>query len=72
MLPIKKKSGVIHSELYYKPGSRKAELCKKGKDELTQFAKEFKVAYDICGKVVVATEPQEVVILRTNFQKWER
>ena len=48
-------SGVIHSGLYYKPGSLKAENCVKGRHELVAFAKEHKVPHDICGKVVVAT-----------------
>ena len=52
-------SGVIHSGLYYKPGSKKAELCMKGKRDLVQFAKEFNVPHDICGKVVVATSSVE-------------
>lgn len=56
-------SGVIHSGLYYKPGSKKAELSMKGKYELTRFAKEFNVPHEICGKVVVATSEQEVPYL---------
>ena len=61
-------SGVIHSGLYYKPGSKKAELCKKGKHELTKFANEFNVNYDICGKVVVATKPEETGNLEQIFK----
>lgn len=61
-------SGVIHSGLYYKPGSKKAELCMKGKHELTAFAKEFKVPHDVCGKVVVATSEKEIPQLEKIFQ----
>jgi L-2-hydroxyglutarate oxidase len=61
-------SGVIHSGLYYKPGSKKAELCKKGKHELIKFAKEFNVPYEICGKIVVATKPTEIVGLKQVFK----
>jgi len=60
-------SGVIHSGLYYKPGSKKAELCQKGKHELTKFAKEFGVPHEICGKVVVATEQSEIPYLQRIF-----
>lgn len=60
-------SGVIHSGLYYKPGSKKAELCMKGKRDLVEFAKKFNVPHDICGKVVVATEEHEIPILEKIF-----
>jgi len=53
-------SGVIHSGLYYKPGSLKAENCVKGRHELVAFAKEHKVPHDICGKVVVATTASQI------------
>jgi len=53
-------SGVIHSGLYYKPGSDKARLCVSGRRELVAFAREHKVPHDICGKVIVATHPSEL------------
>lgn len=53
-------SGVIHSGLYYEPGSLKAENCVKGRRELVKFAKEFNVPHDVCGKVVVAADESEI------------
>ena len=53
-------SGVIHSGLYYKPGSYKAKNCVDGRRELVAFAKEHKIPHDICGKVVVATQESEL------------
>jgi L-2-hydroxyglutarate oxidase len=53
-------SGVIHSGLYYKPGSLKAENCVKGRHELVNFAKEYHVPHDVCGKVVVAADASEM------------
>ena len=53
-------SGVIHSGLYYKPGSLKAENCVKGRRELVKFAQEYNVAHDVCGKVVVAADESEL------------
>lgn len=53
-------SGVIHSGIYYKPGSYKAKNCKTGRLELVEFCKEHKIAHDICGKVIVATEEWEL------------
>jgi len=53
-------SGVIHSGLYYKPGSLKAENCVRGRRELVKFAQEFKVPHDVCGKVVVAADESEM------------
>ena len=53
-------SGVVHAGLYYEPGSLKATLCRRGVDLIREFAKEYGVAYDECGKVVVATDDTEV------------
>lgn len=53
-------SGVIHSGIYYKPGSSKATNCVKGRRELVAFAKEHKVKHDICGKLIVATTKEEL------------
>ena len=58
-------SGVIHSGLYYKPGSLKAENCVKGRHELVRFAKEHHVPHDVCGKVVVAANASEMGSLNT-------
>lgn len=53
-------SGVIHSGLYYRPGSLKARTCVAGRRELIQFCDENGVPYEICGKVVVATSDEEL------------
>ncbi len=53
-------SGVIHSGIYYKPGSYKAIHCVNGRRELVEFAKEHKIKHDICGKVIVATDESEL------------
>jgi (S)-2-hydroxyglutarate dehydrogenase len=53
-------SGVIHSGLYYKPGSLKAQSCVAGRKELIAFCDKNSVPYEICGKVVVATSAAEV------------
>lgn len=52
-------SGVIHSGIYYKPGSLKAKLCTEGVDALMRFCDEHAIPYDICGKVIVATSENE-------------
>ena len=51
-------SGVIHSGLYYRPGSLKARSCVAGRKELMAFCDENGIPYDICGKVVVATSQE--------------
>lgn len=61
-------SGVIHSGLYYKPGSLKAKNCIEGRHELVAFAKEYGIAHDVCGKVVVATDPTELPHMDKIFQ----
>ena len=53
-------SGVIHSGLYYRPGSLKARTCVSGRKELMSFCDEHSVSYEICGKVVVATSQDEL------------
>ncbi len=53
-------SGVIHSGLYYKPGSLKASNCRRGYHELLEFCRRQGVPHEICGKIVVATGPEEL------------
>ena len=61
-------SGVIHSGLYYKPGSAKAATCVDGRKQLVRFAQEHKIAHDVCGKVVVATDSTELPYLDKIFE----
>lgn len=61
-------SGVIHSGLYYKPGSLKARNCIQGRHELVAFAKQYGIKHDVCGKVVVATDPVELPNLEKIFK----
>ncbi len=56
-------SGVIHSGLYYKPGSLKALNCVQGREEMYRFAEEYGIAHDNCGKLVVATSEAELPAL---------
>lgn len=53
-------SGVIHSGIYYKPGSLKAINCVNGRRELVEFAKKYDVKHDVCGKLIVAMEEKEL------------
>jgi len=53
-------SGVMHSGLYYKPGSLKARLCVEGKAAMVQFCEENAIPYQICGKIIVATDRREL------------
>lgn len=53
-------SGVVHSGLYYKPGSLKARLCVEGRLALERYCAERGVAFERCGKLVVATRPDEM------------
>ena len=61
-------SGVIHSGLYYKPGSLKAKNCVSGRHELVKFAKDHNVSHDVCGKVVVATKQSEFKFMDEIFE----
>jgi len=62
-------SGVIHSGLYYAPGSLKARLCRQGVDLLVRFCEETDTPYQLCGKVVVATNTSELPSLE---RLWKR
>ena len=61
-------SGVIHSGIYYKPGSYKARNCVDGRRELVAFAKEYGIQHDICGKVIVATQEDELAHMNKVYQ----
>ncbi len=52
-------SGVIHSGIYYKPGSLKAKLCVAGAAAMVEFCREHGIPHQICGKIIVATEEEE-------------
>jgi (S)-2-hydroxyglutarate dehydrogenase len=56
-------SGVIHSGVYYKPGSLKAKLCVAGAREMVQFCSKNDIPYEICGKLIVATNKEEAARL---------
>lgn len=62
-------SGVIHSSIYYKPGSLKANNCRWGYDLLLEFCDENGIEYDICGKLIVATSEEEVPRLEKLFER---
>jgi (S)-2-hydroxyglutarate dehydrogenase len=62
-------SGVIHSGIYYKPGSLKARFCKEGAERLVEFCREYGVSYEVCGKVIVATESGEMPRLRNLYER---
>jgi len=57
-------SGVIHSGIYYRPGSLKARLCVEGARRMVAFCQEHGVAYELCGKLVVATDEREMAGLQ--------
>ncbi len=62
-------SGVIHSGIYYKPGSLKARLCAEGVNALVRFCDAHEVPYEICGKVIVATTEEELPKLDEIYRR---
>jgi L-2-hydroxyglutarate oxidase len=62
-------SGVLHCGLYYKPGSAKARMAVQGIRHMVDFCAEHGLPYDLCGKVVVATEPEEIPRLHALFER---
>lgn len=65
-------SGVIHSGLYYKPGSLKARNCIDGYRLLIAFCNEHAIPYELCGKIVVATDEKELPLLQTLYDRGEQ
>ncbi|MBI1221773.1 MAG: L-2-hydroxyglutarate oxidase [Bacteroidetes bacterium] len=64
-------SGVIHSGIYYKPGSLKAQNCIQGYHDLIAFADENEIPYELCGKIIVATHQGEVSAMEKVFERGE-
>ncbi len=62
-------SGVIHSGIYYRPGSLKANLCVLGAQRLVQFCRTNAIPFELCGKLVVATEPSEIPRLGELYRR---
>lgn len=62
-------SGVIHSGLYYTPGSLKATNCIRGYKMLIEFCDEEGIDYDLCGKIVVATQKEQLPLLQKLFDR---
>src|SRR5215471_9363871 len=62
-------SGVLHSGLYYKPGSTKARLAVSGIRQMVEFCRENAIPHEICGKLVVAVDDAEAVRLRDLHQR---
>jgi (S)-2-hydroxyglutarate dehydrogenase len=60
-------SGVIHSGIYYKPGSLKAKLCREGNRRLMEFCEHQGIRYEACGKVIVATTESELTLLNNLY-----
>jgi (S)-2-hydroxyglutarate dehydrogenase len=62
-------SGVIHSGIYYKPGSLKAKLCREGNLRIVEFCQQHGIRYEPCGKVIVATKLSEIPLLDALFER---
>ena len=62
-------SGVLHTGIYYRPGSLRATNCREGKLAMQAFCEHEGVAFDVCGKVIVATEELEIPRLDKIFER---
>ena len=62
-------SGVIHSGIYYKPGSLKARFAVQGNRSMVEFCREHGIKHEVCGKVIVATKASELPLLDNLFQR---
>ena len=62
-------SGVLHAGVYYKPGSLKARLCVDGKERMERFADEYGIAYETCGKLIVALHAGELARLGDLYER---
>ncbi len=62
-------SGVIHSGIYYKPGSLKAKNCRLGVKKLLQFCNKYGIKYDLCGKLIIANNEREIQFLMELYDR---
>src|SRR5690625_5149606 len=62
-------SGVIHSGIYYEPGSYKAIFARQGNESMQSFCRENEIPFDMCGKVIVATDNDEVKRLKSLYKR---
>lgn len=62
-------SGVLHSGIYYKPGSWKALTCRRGKQLMQEFCEREGVPFEVCGKVIVATRESELPLLHQLYER---
>ncbi len=62
-------SGVIHSGVYYKPGSYKAKFCRDGATSMVEFCQEHNIDHEVCGKVIVATDLDEIPRLENLYNR---
>lgn len=62
-------SGVIHSGIYYKPGSLKARFAREGNRELVAFCKTYGIPYEMCGKVIVAVDERELELMENLYRR---
>ena len=62
-------SGVIHSGIYYKPGSFKAKFTRQGNRSMVEFCREHGIAHEVCGKVIVATSEKELPLLENLYKR---
>jgi L-2-hydroxyglutarate oxidase len=65
-------SGVLHSGLYYAPGSARARLVRRGLEQMRQYCRDRGVVHDVCGKLVVAATDDEVPRLRALFERGQQ
>lgn len=65
-------SGVIHSGLYYKPGSLKAINCINGYHQLVSFCETYEIPYELCGKIVVATSKEEIPLMHNLYKRGQQ
>ncbi len=62
-------SGVMHSGIYYRPGSHKAQFCVAGLNNLVKFCDENEIEYQQCGKVIIAIEESELGRLQDLYER---
>jgi L-2-hydroxyglutarate oxidase len=65
-------SGVLHCGLYYKPGSRRARLAVRGIRQMKEFCQEHAIPHEVCGKLVVATDPAELPRIQALFERGQQ